>query len=307
MELDLLILQFVKSCRTANFSLYMETLDSLMPWVFALDHTKESSNTHYACNLPVHLRDMATLEVKHPALYGEFKEGHFMGQRSRRAFSNIPRDQMHEQLIDWLKNHAGVIQNPDDPCTVRREQVVHPEMARLVREYEGIKELEERMHHEQYAKFQSDYKSDVHVHAMVDAFEQLGNPFLEDSGELLDLDQSVIMPPDVVDSVRKVKDIGLQRYTVFVNKRVSSQKEAYTAPIHKTNLKLFRSSLSQPRQKNQVSVIKDQQAKITHVLLAANSCRIMNDYVIAHESSSFPPALTRKGTMYHGSKSEILD
>ena len=92
MELDLLILQFVKSCRTANFSLYMETLDSLMPWVFALDHTKESTNTHYARNLPVHLRDMATLEVKHPALYGEFKEGHFMGQRSRRAFSNIPRD-----------------------------------------------------------------------------------------------------------------------------------------------------------------------------------------------------------------------
>ena len=143
--------------------------------------------------------------------------------------------------------------------------------------------------------------------ALVDAFEQLGNPFLEDSGELLDLDQSVIMPPDVVDSVRKVKDIGLQRYTVFVNKQVSSQEEAFTAPIHKTNLKLFKSSLSEPRQKNQVSVIKDQQAKITHILLAANSGRIMNDYVFTHESSTFPPALTRKGTMYHGSKSEILD
>ena len=37
------------------------------------------------------------------------------------AFSNIPRDQMHEQLIDWLKNHAGVIENLDDPITVRRE------------------------------------------------------------------------------------------------------------------------------------------------------------------------------------------
>ena len=41
-KLDLLILQFVKSCYTADFSLYMETLDSLMPWVYS----------QYARNLP---------------------------------------------------------------------------------------------------------------------------------------------------------------------------------------------------------------------------------------------------------------
>ena len=59
-----------------------------------------------------------------------------MCQKSRRAFSNIPRDQMHEQLIDWLKNHA-VIENLDDPSTVGCEQVVCPELARLVIEFEG--------------------------------------------------------------------------------------------------------------------------------------------------------------------------
>ena len=68
-----------------------------------LDHT------HYARSLPIHLRDMATLEERHPTLYVELQRGHFMGQKSRRAFLNIPRDQMHEQLIDWLKNAAGVI------------------------------------------------------------------------------------------------------------------------------------------------------------------------------------------------------
>ena len=58
-------------------------------------------------------------------------------QKSRRAFSNIPRDQMHEQLIDWLKNHAGVIENPDGHSTVGCEQVVCTELARLVIEFEG--------------------------------------------------------------------------------------------------------------------------------------------------------------------------
>ena len=75
-------------------------------------------------------------EEWHPALYVEFQRGHFMRQKSRRAFANIPRDQMHEQLIDWLKNPAGV-RKLDDPSTVGCEQVVCPELARLVREFEG--------------------------------------------------------------------------------------------------------------------------------------------------------------------------
>ena len=101
---------------------------------------------------------MATLEEKHPALFVEFQNGNFMGQKSMRAFSKIPHDQMHEQLIDWLKNHGGVIENLDDPGTLCRQQVVRPELARLVQEIEGTNKSEEQSHHEQYKKFQADYK-----------------------------------------------------------------------------------------------------------------------------------------------------
>ena len=67
------------------------------------------------------------------------------------------------------------------------------------------------------------------------------------------------------------------------------------------------SSLSEPRRKSEVSVIKSQQAKTTQIMLAANSCRIINDYVFSHESYTLPPSLTRKGSLHHGNKSEILD
>ena len=261
----------------------METLDSLMSWVF---------DDHYAQNLPIHLRDIATLEERHPALYVEFQRGHFMDQKSRRAFSNIPRDQMPEQLIHLLKNHAGVIQHLEDPSTVRLEQIVRPELARLVREFEGTDKSDERMHRERYPNFQSDYKSDVI--ALLDAFEQLGSPFLEHSDDLLDLDQSIFMPSDLVDNVRKVKDIGLQLYTIIVSKRVSTQEEVFTATLHKTYLRLFKASLSEPRRKSEVSVIKSQQAKTTQILLAANYGRIINDYVFSYESSTLPPSLTRR-------------
>ena len=92
------------------------------------------------------------------------------------------------------------------------------------------------------------------VLALVDAFDQLGNPFMEDSGDLIDLDQSIIMPPDVVENVRKVKDIGVQKYQEFLETRITSQQEAFTATIPNTKLKLFKTALSQPRQK---SVMKD--------------------------------------------------
>ena len=130
---------------------------------------------------------------------------------------------------------------------------------------------------------------------------------MEHSGELLELDQSIFMPPDVVDNVRNVKDIGFQLYTTFLNKRVSSQEEAFTATLHKTVLKLFKASLSEPRRKSKVFVIKYQQAKTTQILLAANSGRFFNDYVFSHESSTLPPSLTYKGSLHHGNKSEILD
>ena len=298
MELDLLILEFVKSCRQADLDLYIETLKLLMPWVFALDHT------HYARNLPVHLRDMQTLEVQHPALYQEFKRGHFVGQKSRRAFSSIPRDQMHEQMIDWLKNHAGVIENLDDPTTVRREQVVRPEMARLVREFEGSNEAYDQMHHEQYQKFQHDFHSDVN--SLVDAFEQLGNPFQEDSGDLIDLDQSIIMPMEVVNSMRLIEETGQQLYSSFLEKRICSQDEPFTAILPKTNIKLFKTKLAEPRRKSDIALIKDQHNKGTHIMLAAKSGRTITESLFAHESSTFPPSLTGKGKMHKGDKSEIL-
>lgn len=128
----------------------------LMPWVMAMDHV------HYARNLPVHLRDMVTLEERHPALFVEFMAGRFMGQKSKRVFSMLPFDQMHEQLIDWLKNEAGIIGNLDDPRTVRREQVARPEMARLISELEGTEDSADQRHHEQYPKFQENFQVLIH-------------------------------------------------------------------------------------------------------------------------------------------------
>ena len=52
--------------------MYLDALTELTPWFFALDHT------NYARWIPVHLRDMAELSSKHPAIVKEVNDGKFV-------------------------------------------------------------------------------------------------------------------------------------------------------------------------------------------------------------------------------------
>lgn len=146
----LIAFQFLKACRTADFALYWETINQLMPWVIALDHVIDHVHFDYARYLPVNLRDMVSLNGCHPDLYAQFQAGHFMGQKTQRSFSMLALDQLHEHLNDWLKNQSGTIGNQDDPRTVRREHVARPEMARMISELEDIADPCEHRHHEQF-------------------------------------------------------------------------------------------------------------------------------------------------------------
>ena len=73
-DVELLMCRFVRSLR--YFHLYVQVCDELCPWFFALDHS------NYARWLPIHVRDMVELNVKHPAVYDEYVKGNFTVQKS---------------------------------------------------------------------------------------------------------------------------------------------------------------------------------------------------------------------------------
>ena len=52
MEFQTMVLIFIRAHRTKNFAMYVESLDSLVQWFFALDHV------NYARWIPIHIRDM---------------------------------------------------------------------------------------------------------------------------------------------------------------------------------------------------------------------------------------------------------
>ena len=116
LELELLILEFVGSLRTnhtSKFKSYIQCLEHMMPWIFALDHT------NYARNLPVHLRDLHNLQYSHPEIYHEFNHNErFVSHLTTAPFSGLALDQTHEQL------NAEI--NISTLVTVLRCEYIHP-------------------------------------------------------------------------------------------------------------------------------------------------------------------------------------
>ena len=88
-ELELLLLTFVKSIRVADFEMFCDAVEQIIPWMFALDHV------HYSRWLPVFLQDLRELPTRHPHVYKEFCNGKFTVQKTGRKFSSIASDQAH--------------------------------------------------------------------------------------------------------------------------------------------------------------------------------------------------------------------
>jgi hypothetical protein len=211
MSLELCLLVYVRSLRQSSFSMYLDALKELVPWFFALDHT------NYARWIPVHIRDMTELPARHPDVNREFNAGHFTFQKTNRVFSAIPIDQAHEQNNACIKSDGGAVGLTDNPSALRRWMVAGPEDATLIAEFEDAQQLMRRrddvLHHDQTARAQTEFQKDVR--SPVHVIEELGNPFEEESEDLLVLDSREIADPTAVDTVRKAHEIGKQKFQAF--------------------------------------------------------------------------------------------
>ena len=213
----------------------LDALTELVPWFFALDHT------NYARWIPVHLRDMAELANKHPYVFQQFSNGHFTVQKTKRMFSAIPLDEAHEQNNAYVKGDGGAIGLTDNATELRRWIVAGPEVARVIVEFEDFnmhpRNQEDTRHHEETPNGQNTCARDVR--SLVAIIEELGNPFEEDSHDLLVLDTKEIAVPAVIEAVRNAKQIGLDHFEAFTKECIVDRTKSIEETIHRNKLPLF--------------------------------------------------------------------
>ena len=139
-------------------------------------------------NIALHVRDTMNVRVKHPALYRQFADGCFTIAKTQNPFSMIVFDQKHEQQNKELNMHGGNL-NLSDECVFTEWAVAGPEIARVITEFEaGILTRKNAVlkHHDQSPSVQQRFVA--HTKALIIAFQEAGNPFDEDSHEVVIID-----------------------------------------------------------------------------------------------------------------------
>ena len=149
LHLELTCLRLVRAFKKANFALYVDAIQQILPWLFVMDHT------NYARWLAVHYW---VLSSKHPDVYKHFSDGAFVVHKTNRAFSSIALDHAHEQVNALVKGQGGAVGLTENPAALRRWMVAGPELSRMVEEFEGSFTVsEERDHLEQKPGVQSTF------------------------------------------------------------------------------------------------------------------------------------------------------
>ena len=69
--------------------------------------------------------------------------------------------------------------------------------------------------------------------------EEMGNPFMEKTDELLALGTKQIMSLDALARLRKVEELGMAQYESFIAERLMQQSKSLNDPIKRNNLCVF--------------------------------------------------------------------
>ena len=76
--------------------------------------------------------------------------------------------------------------------------------------------------------------------ALVETMDNMGNPFSDTSGDLLDLDTQEVMNAAVIYSIRNLKELGERQCSEFFNRRLVQHTTPVTDRIPRNNVPLFR-------------------------------------------------------------------
>ena len=121
-----------------------------------------------------------------------------------------------------VKGDGGIIGITENEAALKRWMVAGPRMSRHLSQYEEKhthRRVDDDRHHEQIPSTQKKFA--LNTNTVVEAIEELGNPFADDTTDLATLDTKVIMSEEVVTTIQTAKQLGSTQYQSFIDERMS--------------------------------------------------------------------------------------
>ena len=136
----------------------------------------------------------------------------------------------------------------------------------------------------------------------------MGNPFEEDSKDLLVLDTKDIMGDGVVQTVQNVVIIGQKQYDTFVKERFEDRTKPVTETIKKNKLPLLHEPLERTptKEAQRVASLKSDCALFSRLYIACQSRDGNLEQFFTHENQPWPPTLAQMGKLRQGQKSDLV-
>ena len=184
--------------------------------------------------------------------------------------------------------------------------IAGPEVSHLVAQYEaasGTKEgIEHTSHHEQTERAQRMFLEKVEKlsQAMID----MGNPFQEESRDLLSLDTKDIAHHTAAELIGTHYEKGRVRFQEFMKGLEEEEESTFYQPIKKNRVDFFRqepASVDSSKQK----VLKEDCQLFSKLFLSCQSRECDLKEFFRHENQPFPAALSDGGKLHTCQKSQL--
>ena len=174
-------------------------------------------------------------------------------------------------------------------------------MARLVNKFEAgmapdTGRKKNSKHHEEHRSFQVSFYEDGK--SLVAAVEDLGNPFLEETGDLFTLDRKVVAEESAVSRMCHIESLGKEQCEIFISERLVEKKKPLTDPITRNKLSFFTTSFQRSSKAiQQLSSMKRDCSLFSRMYI---SCQTRNgdlDEFFRHENQDCLPSLSDQGNL----------
>ena len=179
-----------------------------------------------------------------------------------------------------------------------------PEIARVISEFESSilaqtsrNKNDNLKHHGETPSIQSAFRKDVK--ALVTTMEERGNPFLEESEDLVVLDSKEILPQDAVTRFRKAEATGKKQYNTFVDERLKQQKKSIFDPIERNKLTVFSCPVSKgtSADKQKLISVKSDCSLFSRLYISCQNREGNIDEFFEHENHGYPPSISKSGEL----------
>ena len=195
----------------------------------------------------------------------------------------------------------------EDPGALRRWMVAGPELSCLIAGYEamlGVKDAAiSSKHHEQTLSAQRSFLGKAE--ALHTVLKEMGNPFQEDSADLLVLDTKNIADPALAELVGTHQQRGQEQFQLFMEGMGNEGESTFYKPIKRNKVAFFRHE--QAASSSKEKVLKDNCQLFSRLFISCQTRQCDLQEFFKHENQPTPASLSDSGKLHTCQKSQLTE